>query len=179
VQIAVEFEERVHIALAPPEAHAALERLVLDELAAGAQTPELIERLKGLRSDEQPARAIIESVLSSRLGWHTPEQLTRWRELDRFAAWLMQFVRDEAIETADFDADSDARIEAEIPGIVDEVLFRLVHHAENGSDLGWRQEDGTWVSFDDLGGGEMGGWLGTDEEDGWRARFSRQRWIDV
>jgi hypothetical protein len=55
------------------------------------------------------------------------------------------------------------------------VLFRLVHYAENGSDLGWRRADGTWISFDDLGGGEMGGWLATDDEMGWRARFSRQR----
>ena len=99
----------------------------------------------------------------------------------------MEFVRDEAIDTADRLADgrssegawpdlvSDAQLNDLIPTIVGEVLFRLVHYAENGSDLGWRREDGTWISFDDLGGGEMGGWLATDDEGGWRARFSRQR----
>ncbi len=43
------------------------------------------------------------------------------------------------------------------------------------SRLDRHREDGTWVSFDDLGGGELGGRLAAGDEDGWRARFSRQR----
>jgi hypothetical protein len=184
-----DFETRVRAALADEEPHAALEQLVLSELGGGGVAHgELIERLRALRGEPGADRAIIESVLSDRLGWHTPERLVRWAELDRFAAWLMENVRDEAIDTADRYVDGrmavpgpwaefagDDRLKAVIPQVVDEVLFRLVHYAESGSDLGWRRQDGTWVSFDDLGGGEMGGWLATDDEDGWRARFSRQR----
>jgi hypothetical protein len=157
-------------------------------LRGGVTGGELIEHLKALRGEPGMDREIIESVLSSRLGWHSPERLVRWAELDRFAAWLMENVRDEAIDASDRYVDGrmavpgpwaafagDERLKAIIPQIVDGVLFRLVHYAENGSDLGWRRQDGTWVSFDDLGGGEMGGWLATDDEDGWRARFSRQR----
>jgi hypothetical protein len=182
-----DFETRVRAALASEERYAALQRLIADERFAGANDGELIERLKALRGQPGVDTALIESVLSSELGWHTSERLVRWAELDRFAAWLMESVRDEAIDTADLYLDAaavvpepwtafagDERLKAVVLEVVDEVLFRLVHHAENGSDLGWRREDGTWVSFDDLGGGEMGGWLATDDEDGWRARFSRR-----
>jgi hypothetical protein len=72
----------------------------------------------------------------------------RWAEPDRFAAWLMENVRDEAIDTSDRCVD-DERLKAIVPQVVDAMLFRLVHYAENGSDLGWRPETARWVSFDD------------------------------
>src|ERR1700742_2661708 len=53
-----DFEIRARTALAGDEAHAALEQVVMDELAAGAPRDELIERLKALRDQHPPERTM-------------------------------------------------------------------------------------------------------------------------
>jgi len=59
------------------EKYAALQRLIADERFAGANDGELIEALKALRGQPGVDAALIESVLSSELGWHTPDRFVR------------------------------------------------------------------------------------------------------
>jgi hypothetical protein len=116
--------------------------------------------------------------------------------LDRFAAVLMTRVRDPAISECDrlasgqtigprgdywreFVTDDGARraLEALIPDVVDQVLFELLNAADNHElPLAWQEPDGSCLPLDELGMQEMAGWL--MGSDGWRRRFSTQRFHD-
>jgi hypothetical protein len=66
-----------------------------------------------------------------------------------------------------------------IPLIVDMVLFSLGDALDqNLLELHWEKADGTCVSLEQLGGGEIGGWL-TPGPYGWIQRFSSERQVDV
>ena len=65
-----------------------------------------------------------------------------------------------------------------IPSIVDDVLFELLSAIDNDDlPLAWRREDGSFVPLEELGQGEMAGWL-LGSGDSWRARFSSERFHD-
>lgn len=118
-------------------------------------------------------------------------------ERDRFAEQLVRLVRDEAIAECDryvagrmtgpqakrweaFIArgDAAAALGEAIPDIVDEVLFRLLDAVDNEQlALGWRTEDGRCVPLEEVVQGEGAGWY-IGGEDGWRPRFSRERFVD-
>ena len=118
-------------------------------------------------------------------------------ELNRFAEEMMRKVRDDAIHEADrlisgklANSDGDrwrkllsseaARQAAEalVPEVVDLTLFALLNAIDNGElPLSWRQSDGSLISLNDLGHGEMGGWLMGSP--GWRHAFSRERFFDL
>ncbi len=118
-------------------------------------------------------------------------------ELERFAERLMQRVRDDAIAAVDrlaagevvgphgerwrmTAADESARrlVHDVIPEIVDQVLFELLTAIDNDElQLAWRQQDGSFVPLEELGMSELAGWL-MGGSDGWRARFSAQRFFD-
>jgi len=117
-------------------------------------------------------------------------------EMDRFADALMRRVRDRAIAECDRLAagggagpsgqrwaalveDDGARraLKELIPDIVDQTLFELLSAGDHDEiDLGWRRSDGSCVSLEELGSGELGGWL--MGSGGWRAQFSTQRFFD-
>lgn len=117
-------------------------------------------------------------------------------ELDRFAQRLMQLVRDRAIAACDrlasgamagpdgerwreLTRDEHARraLGELIPDIVDRTLFELLDAVDNDRlPLGWQTEGGSLVGLEELGSGEMGGWLMAS--DGWRAHYSAQRFFD-
>jgi hypothetical protein len=114
-------------------------------------------------------------------------------ELDRFAVMLMRRVRDRAIRDCDrlasgtmvgpsaehwrelLQTDARRAVEALIPSIVDQVLFELLGAIDNDElPLAWRREDGSFIPLEELGLGEMAGWLmGSDGS--WRGRFSAER----
>lgn len=63
--------------------------------------------------------------------------------------------------------------------MVDEVLFELLNAIDNEDlPVAWRRLDGSWIALQNLGRGEMAGWL-MGSEDGWRQRFSEQRYFDL
>jgi hypothetical protein len=117
-------------------------------------------------------------------------------EVDRFAEALMRRVRDRAIAECDrlaagegagpsgerwgaLVSDESARrvLEELIPDIVDQVLFELLSAGDNDElGLGWRRSDGSLVSLEELGSGELAGWL--MGSGGWQAQFSSQRFFD-
>lgn len=117
-------------------------------------------------------------------------------EVERFAEALMRRVRDRAIAECDrlaadegagpsaerwraIAADDDARraVQELIPDVVDQVLFELLSAGDNDElGFGWRRSDGSFVSLEELGSGELaGGLMGSG---GWRAQFSSQRFFD-
>jgi hypothetical protein len=119
-------------------------------------------------------------------------------DLRRFAELLVRLVRDRAIVACDKLAADDVRgtrgeywqalaadpaardtASALIPEVVDEVLFQLLDAVDNGKlPIAWRgSEDGSWVSLEELGQGEMAGWL-TMGKGGWLDSFSGQRHVD-
>jgi hypothetical protein len=119
-------------------------------------------------------------------------------DLRQFAELVMRLVRDRAIVACDSlaagrvrgargeywqaltpDPASRALAEALIPEVVDEVLFQLLDALDNGQlPVAWRStEDGSWIPLEDLGQGEMAGWL-TMGQGGWPDSFSGQRHVD-
>jgi hypothetical protein len=118
-------------------------------------------------------------------------------ERDRFAEQLVRLVRDEAIGECDRyvagamrgpqakrwaarveQGDVRAALTEAIPDIVDEVLFRLLDAVDNEQlALGWLTEDGRCVPLEEVVQGEGAGWY-IGGEDGWRPRFSQQRFVD-
>jgi len=114
-------------------------------------------------------------------------------ELDRFAERLMTTVRDRAIvdldaRVADPTGDPISRrwgkviqddqirdaLHQLIPEIVDHVLYQLLRAIDYEElPVAWMREDGSWISLEELGLGEMAGWMMPPE--GWRERFSGQR----
>jgi hypothetical protein len=119
------------------------------------------------------------------------------QELDRFARALVELVRDRSIVECDrlasgavfgptgnrwhellADDGTRAAVVAVVPDIVDHVLFELLNAVDNDQlRLGWECADGTLVPLNDVGGGEMGGWL--VGPDAWRERYSSQRIQEV
>jgi hypothetical protein len=117
-------------------------------------------------------------------------------ELRRFAELLMRLVRDKAIAACDaraakrmggpigrfwqqHTADDRAReaVQALVPEIVDAVLFRLLTALDQGDlPLAWQREDGSWADLYEIGGAELAGWFIAG--DGWRARYSSQRFVN-
>ena len=118
-------------------------------------------------------------------------------DLSRFAQLLIRLVRDRTIAACDRLADGEIRgplgdrwrgivedaatraaVKALIPDIVDQTLTELLNALDNGHlPLAWRHEDSTCVAMEDLGHGEMEGWLMMGRE-GWRNQFSEQRFYD-
>jgi|SRR5580692_3934387 hypothetical protein len=118
-------------------------------------------------------------------------------DLSRFAQLLIRLVRDRAIAACDRFADGEIRgplgdrwreivedaaaraaVKALIPDIVDQTLAEFLNALDNGHlPLAWRHEDSTCVAMEDLGHGEMEGWLMMGQ-DGWRNQFSEQRFYD-
>jgi hypothetical protein len=119
-------------------------------------------------------------------------------DLRRFAELLVRLVRDQAIAACDRLAAGEVRgprgeywqartadpaardlASALIPEVVDEVLFQLLDAVDNGQlPIAWRStEDGSWVSLEELGQGEMAGWV-TMGKGGWLDSFSGQRYVD-
>jgi hypothetical protein len=119
-------------------------------------------------------------------------------DLSQFAELLVRLARDRAIAACDklaaggvrgargeywqaLTADPAARdlVAALIPEVVDEVLFQLLHAVDNGQlPVAWRRtDDGSWVLLEELGHGEMAGWL-TMGRGGWLDSFSGQRHVD-
>jgi hypothetical protein len=117
-------------------------------------------------------------------------------ELERFGRALVELVRDKVIVECDRLAEGsetagsgepwhsvltsdEARrsIHALVPEIVDQVLFELLDAADNGVlSLAWVGADGECRPLEDLGVGEMAGWLVGSP--GWRHRYSKQRFFD-
>ena len=118
-------------------------------------------------------------------------------ELDQFAKELVTRVRDPAIKQCDRLANGNQRsargqfwrmftendsvrqgVLELIPDIVDEALFQLLNAIDNGQlPLALRRSDDSSVSLQELGQGEMAGWL-TMGRDGWLERFSVERFHD-
>ena len=64
-----------------------------------------------------------------------------------------------------------------IPDIVDQTLFQFLNAVDNEEiSIAWRTLDGEFLTFDDLGMGEMAGWLMGSP--GWRNNFSAKRFFD-
>jgi hypothetical protein len=109
---------------------------------------------------------------------------------------LIQLVRDRSIKNCDalaagriggedgrrwrdLLADRRARgaVQELIPDIVDQGLFVLLNALDQGDlPLAWQRSDGSYVDLYDLGKSEMAGWLMGGDAEGWRARYSSQRW---
>lgn len=111
-------------------------------------------------------------------------------ELDDFAQVLMKEVRDEGIRVSEYALRPDATgriaeawsaVGAEnaavlIPQIVDDVIFELLDAIDNRElRLVFIREDGTQVDLCQTG--ELGGWFMTTLSNGWRARFSQERYL--
>lgn len=64
-----------------------------------------------------------------------------------------------------------------IPELVDDVIFELLDAIDNHQlRLAFVREDGTQVDLCETG--ELGGWFMTTLSSGWRAQFSKQRYLD-
>jgi transposase-like protein len=59
----------------------------------------------------------------------------------------------------------------------DHRVTRARSCVDTSAGAAWRREDGSFVSLEELGLGEMAGWL-MGSEDSWRARFSEERFHD-
>ena len=121
---------------------------------------------------------------------------SRNEELSRFAELLIKSVRDPAIEACDRLAagkmrgpngnrwgtlltDDQARrsIRELIPDIVDQTIFEFLDAADNAQlPVAWQCKDGSFCLLDDLGQGEMCGWLMGSP--GWRHEYSSKRFFD-
>jgi len=119
------------------------------------------------------------------------------QDLTRFAELLIRLVRDRAIAACDQLADGQTRgplgdrwrsiveepaareaVKALIPDIVDQTLAELLNALDNGIlPLAWRREDNSCIPLEDLGQGEMEGWL--MGRVGWRNSFSQQRFYNL
>ncbi len=118
-------------------------------------------------------------------------------ELQEFAERLVRLVRDRSIVACDRLATGESRgvlgerwhdvlvsdvarhaLTALIPDIVDQVLFELLNAVDNGDlPLGWRGADHSFVALEEIGYGEMSGWLMMGAG-GWLERLSTQRFFD-
>jgi hypothetical protein len=112
-------------------------------------------------------------------------------ELEEFAELLMRHVRDYAIQMADINARPDARgptarrwraadvrgAETIIPDVVDNAIFALLHAIDEGDlRLEFISKDGARINLEEDGMAELAGeFIGSD---GWRARYSRERFVD-
>jgi hypothetical protein len=119
------------------------------------------------------------------------------QELRRFAESLIQLVRDRSVAECDrlatgtvagptgdrwrdLVAGDAARtaVAGVLPDIVDQVLFALLDAVDNGAlPLGWQRADGTLVPLEDIGKGELAGWL--VGPDGWRSWYSAARFHEL
>ena len=118
-------------------------------------------------------------------------------EIEEFAKLLMQHVRDEAIVSCDMtrkpDCNSvdakrwrekmqfgsiDALLDEIIPDCVDDTLFCLLNAVDQGLlQISFRSSSGKMIDLVEGGESEMGGWY-MGGVDGWRARFSKERFND-
>jgi hypothetical protein len=115
--------------------------------------------------------------------------------VESFAEQLMRTVRDRSIVASDHMLSKDMEtmqkqrrrplnvdevkkvMLALVPNIVDQVLFELLHAADNNDiALAWRDDRGGIQQLNELGMGEMAGWfMGSP---GWRNMFSSERFND-
>jgi len=118
------------------------------------------------------------------------------RKINEFAKLLIKEVRDKAIENCDSYLDPDgndaqskrwheelktssplAFAKIVISDCVDDVIFQLLYAIDDGMlPLIFKAKDGTEVDLEKDGEGEMAGEYITT--DGWRAKYSNQRFFD-
>jgi hypothetical protein len=75
------------------------------------------------------------------------------------------------------DAASKALAQSMIPDCIDDAVFYLLHAIDTGAlRVSFRAANGTVVDLSSEGMGELAGWfMGSN---GWRLRYSRQRFFD-
>jgi hypothetical protein len=97
---------------------------------------------------------------------------------DRLAAGEMRGARGEHWRSVVADATVRHALTGVIPDVIDEVLFELLNAIDNNElPLGWQRADSSFVALEELGKGEMAGWL-TMGAGGWIEEFSTQRFND-
>jgi hypothetical protein len=97
------------------------------------------------------------------------------KECDQFAAGEIRGTRGERWRGIVVDASAHHALSALILDIVDQVLFEFLNAVDNDElPLGWRRTDGSFVALEEMGQGEMAGWL-MGGEGGWLDDFSTQR----
>lgn len=119
-------------------------------------------------------------------------------EIEEFAKLLMQHVRDSAISSCDMLLDPDCNsVDAErwrkyqqlgpvddllrevIPDCVDTALFYLLNAIDEGVlPISFKASSGKVIDLVEAGESEMAGWGAMGGADGWRARFSKERFND-
>jgi hypothetical protein len=119
-------------------------------------------------------------------------------EIEEFAKLLMQHVRDEAIVSCDMSRNADCNsmdakrwrnkmelgqtdelLAEVIPDCVDDTLFYLLNAVDQGVlQISSKSKSGKMVDLAEAGQSEMGGWYMMGGTDGWRARFSKERFND-
>ena len=119
-------------------------------------------------------------------------------EIEEFAKLLMQHVRDEAVASCDMTRNPNCKavsakrwhkkIEAGqieelldeiIPDCVDTALFYLLHAVDEGLlQISFKASSGRMVDLVEAGESEMAGWSAMGGTEGWRARFSKERFND-
>lgn len=119
-------------------------------------------------------------------------------EVEEFAKLLMQHVRDKAIGSCDMLLDPscnsvdakrwreyqlsgrvDDLLREVIPDCVDTALFYLLKAIDEGIlRISFKASSGRTIDLVEAGESEMAGWGAMGGADGWRARFSEERFSD-
>lgn len=118
-------------------------------------------------------------------------------EIEEFAKVLVREVRDRSVASCDGQMNpesnspvakrwrqhlstdsSTALAKSMIPDCIDDALFHLLHAIDTGAlHLSFVANDGSVVDLTNEGEGELSGWYMMSEE-GWRSRFTEQRFAD-
>jgi hypothetical protein len=115
------------------------------------------------------------------------------REIEEFAKLLVRYVRDASIRSCDSqlrpnsaspiakrwrNAQEGAGAETQrvmVPDCVDDAVFHLLYAIDQGLfQLSFTSSSGRTVNLNTEARGELAGWY----MDGWRQRFSEQRFVD-
>lgn len=119
-------------------------------------------------------------------------------EIEEFAKLLMQHVRDRAIASCDvlrspdcnsvdakrwrqhhLSGQTDDLLSEVIPDCVDTALFYLLNAIDEGLlQISFKASSGRMVDLVEAGESEMAGWSAMGGTEGWRARFSKERFND-
>ena len=115
------------------------------------------------------------------------------RNIEKFAAFLVEHVRDRAIRNCDARLSPEATsttarrwrelrergvdIHAIIPDMVDSTVAGLLAAMDEGIfELEWEDENGARVDLTAEGEGEMCGWYMGSES--WREMYAKERYVD-